>query len=129
MIKDITFARPQHFLGRNGYFNANGISISNDAHNNTVDLEPLTSRNEIGQAILEIPVEDVPSVIEALRKAARLPADDSVTITRAQWDRIKTLIDHAIQFGEQQPGVADTHRFTLVNLLEREAEVKGFVPA
>jgi len=74
-------------------------------------------------------LEDVPSVIQALHQAADLKPSESVTLTRAQWNRIKLLIDHAIQFGEQQPNATDNHRFTLVNLLEREAEVKKFVPA
>jgi len=122
---NVSYEKQVGFLGRNGMFAQTGMSINNYGNQTKVTLEPITSKGWIGRSSLEIPMENVSSVIRALEKSANL---DTVTLTRDQWNRIKMLIDHAIQFGEQQPNAAETHRFTLLNLLEREAAVKKFVP-
>jgi len=70
---DITYKRTVNFIGRNGMFKQSGIAIDlterefKDKTTSTVELQPFTSRGEIGRAMLEIPLEDVPSVIKALQ--------------------------------------------------------------
>lgn len=64
------FSKPTTFLGRNGMFAATGLEINPyltaDNHS-VVVLEPVTSRGVIGRCNIEIPVEDIPSLIAELQ--------------------------------------------------------------
>jgi hypothetical protein len=76
---DITYKKQVNFIGRNGMFKQSGIAIDlverefKDKTTSTIELQPFTSRGVIGRAMLEIPLEDVPAVIEALQKVANVP--------------------------------------------------------
>jgi len=69
---DIKYTKQVHFIGRNGYFKQSGLVVQ--AHEGEmVVIMPLTSRGVTGNCMLDIPLEDVPSVIDALQKSAKLP--------------------------------------------------------
>ena len=64
-------------------FKQSGIAIDlverefKDKTTSTIELQPFTSRGVIGRAMLEIPLEDVPAVIEAMQKmVSKTPTDD-----------------------------------------------------
>lgn len=67
MLIDIKYKRLVNFIGRNGMFKQSGISVVQHDRKN-VSLIPFTSKNVIGNCFVEIPLEDVPSVIAALKK-------------------------------------------------------------
>ena len=69
---DIKYTKQVHFIGRNGYFKQSGLVVqSHDGEN--VTLIPLTSRGVTGNCMMDIPLEDVPSVIAALKTVSNLP--------------------------------------------------------
>ena len=78
MIIDLKYKRTVNFLGRNGMFKQSGVAVTKTPGQTLVTLQPFTSRGDIGRAWLEIPLEDVPSVIAALQKvtAPKTPTDD-----------------------------------------------------
>lgn len=71
-IKYTKNTKQAHFIGRNGYFKQSGLVVQ--AHEGEmVVIMPLTSRGVTGNCMMDIPLEDVPSVIDALQKSAKLP--------------------------------------------------------
>jgi hypothetical protein len=62
--KDIKYDRTVRFIGRNGYFKQSGIEVT--ANDNLVILQPTTSRGETGRCSIEIPIENVGAVMNAL---------------------------------------------------------------
>lgn len=62
--KDIKYDRTVYFMGRNGYFKASGVEIY--AYDEVVILQPTTSRGETGRCSIEIPIENVAAVMNAL---------------------------------------------------------------
>lgn len=67
MIIDLTYKRTVNAIGRNGLIKQAGISvIQHDGKN--VSLTPVNSKGVIANGMMEIPIEDVPSVIAALQK-------------------------------------------------------------
>lgn len=61
----ITFSRVVSFLGRNGTFQAKGINIGT-LKPQIVYFEPITSKGKVARCCIEIPVEDIPKVMERL---------------------------------------------------------------
>jgi len=131
-IMDITFKKTVNFLGRNGMFKQTGMAIDlverefKDKTTSTIELEPFTSRGVIGRAMLEIPLEDVPSVIAALLKVAKLsplPLTSGVILTEEQWAKTESLISDAIEFGEQLVGNDESE--TLTDLKKREKYINS----
>ena len=129
---DITFKKTVNFLGRNGMFKQTGMAIDlverefKDKTTSTIELEPFTSRGVIGRAMLEIPLEDVPSVIAALLKVAKLsplPLTSGVILTEEQWAKTESLISDAIEFGEQLVGNDESE--TLTDLKKREKYINS----
>ena len=55
-------------LGLNGPFIQAGINVQAAPARDRIFLDPLNSRLKIGKASMEIPVEDVPRLIEALQE-------------------------------------------------------------
>lgn len=66
------FNGPQtHFLGRNGYFKCQGVGVELMAPfkgQKIVDIVPITSRGEPGRCAIEVPIEDVPTLIKELQQ-------------------------------------------------------------
>lgn len=56
------------YLGRNGYAKCIGLWLSN--YSGIVRLWPINSRGDTGSCLIEIPVEAIPVVIDALIKIA-----------------------------------------------------------
>jgi len=79
MIQDIKFSRTVQSIGRNGIIKQTGISLCTDGVNKTVIIEPINSKGQIAKCFMEIPLEDVPSVIEALEKMLPSPVDTLIT--------------------------------------------------
>ena len=64
---DVIYSRKVPYCGRNGCFNMTGAYISETSKDN-VRIEPITTRDTIGRCWVEIPKEDIPAVIEKLKK-------------------------------------------------------------
>jgi hypothetical protein len=67
MLVDIMYTRVLEFLGRNGHFKCAGITVT--ATPTYVCLMPITSKKAQGRAFIDVPMEDVDSLIAALQKA------------------------------------------------------------
>ncbi len=61
---DVHYDKTVRFIGRNGYFKQSGIEIA--ANKNIVILQPTTSKGETGRCSIEIPIENVAAVMNAL---------------------------------------------------------------
>lgn len=73
-MKKIKFNRIVNFLGRNGLFKAAGIQASitvNPSAETTVWLEPIRQDEGIGRAILQMPVDHIPELVEYLNSVHR----------------------------------------------------------
>jgi hypothetical protein len=68
MIKQITWDRLTNFTGRNGFFKCSGIELFELGHSKELMLTPLTSRGNIANCNIIIPVEAIPQLIEELKK-------------------------------------------------------------
>lgn len=55
-----------NFLGRNGHFKQTGIEVYLFEH--YAEISPITSKNETGRAWLQIPIEEIPALIEHLQE-------------------------------------------------------------
>lgn len=61
--------------GRNGMMKTNGLSISRGLDNETIDLRPINSRNDVGNCRIAVPQKDrarvaaaiCPALLDALR--------------------------------------------------------------
>lgn len=61
----ILFKRNTLFLGRNGRWNARGIDICCPSRD-IVLLRPITTKGDVGRCEIEIPVEHLMQVVDAL---------------------------------------------------------------
>ena len=59
------------FLGRNGSFLSEGLNIFLDVDNQTIHLQPITSKGDEGRCRIEIPITTIPELIKEL--TAMLP--------------------------------------------------------
>ena len=57
-----------NFIGRNGVFKQSGIMVQPWFAAKAVVLQPITSRGMTGNCQMEIPNEDIPDFIDALKK-------------------------------------------------------------
>ena len=56
------------FEGRNGYFNSIGLKITKFEKDDILNIYPITSKNNIGRCLIEIPIEEIDNLIEILKK-------------------------------------------------------------
>ena len=59
-------------LGRNGYSQCWGVSLSLDSCDEEVAIEPVNSKGEVTRARVMVPVAAIPEVIKALQDLRRL---------------------------------------------------------
>jgi len=64
-IYQIKYADEKRFLGRNGMFTCAGIDLCRLG--NTLTLTPITSKNNIGRAFIEVPTSQIDDLLIALR--------------------------------------------------------------
>ena len=64
----MNYTELSYFLGRNGTFKQDGISITQYYDNQTIYIEPITSKNQIGRAFITIPKENLSKFIKMLQK-------------------------------------------------------------
>ena len=69
-MTDISFSQVTEAWGRNRWTKMAGVSVVGGP--DTVRLWPITSKGHSNAAMLQIPIDDVPAVIEALRAEIRL---------------------------------------------------------
>lgn len=106
MIIDLKYKRNVNFLGRNGMFKQAGMAITRTPGQTFVTLQPFTSMGNIGTGFLEIPIEDVPAVIDALQKL--VPASSPVdTLIETYEKRHPEVIEIKRAIGEFHRAVAD----------------------
>ena len=58
-------------------FKQTGLAI--ETLPNCINLQPITSTGKHGRAMIEIPLDSVPSVIKALKKALKEPPKETLT--------------------------------------------------
>ena len=61
----IDFKNNSTFLGRNGVFKSQGLSVIN--YGEIVKLNPITSKNEFGRCFINIPKSEIPALIAKLQ--------------------------------------------------------------
>ena len=64
--EEVRFEKNVRFLGRNGLFKSMGVCV--DEFEGAVNISPITSKDLIGRCCIEIPIESIPELIEALQK-------------------------------------------------------------
>jgi len=64
MTKEINWEKNTGYLGRNGSFKCNGLSIYHG--NDEVFLEPITSKGKIGRCYIRIPKDKLKDFVAAL---------------------------------------------------------------
>ena len=67
MQLQIGWNRTTNFTGRNGYMQCKGMDVLTLPGSNSVMLSPLTSRGKVGRCDIEVPIEALPQLIEALQ--------------------------------------------------------------
>lgn len=65
--KRIMFSEQTSFKGRNGYFKCKGFEVTMYKNDNIIYIEPITSKNEIGNCQLELPLKNLQEFITALK--------------------------------------------------------------
>ena len=68
MNEKIMFKTLVKFEGRNGYFNSIGLQLTKHNGDDILNIYPITSKNNIGRCLIEIPIEEIDSLIEILKK-------------------------------------------------------------
>lgn len=72
MFTEIRFKkRITAFKGRNGVMKCSGVEVYRGGDLSTMWLSPLTSRGVVGRCYIEVPVEDIPALIKAIREAQK----------------------------------------------------------
>lgn len=66
--KKLKFKRHVKFEGRNGYFNSIGLKITKFEKDDILNIYPITSKNNIGRCLIEIPIEEIDNLIKVLNK-------------------------------------------------------------
>jgi len=66
--KRIMFSQQTGFKGRNGYFNSIGLQLTKHNGEDILNIYPITSKNNIGRCLIEIPIEEIDNLIEILKK-------------------------------------------------------------
>ena len=74
MDKELIFKNWVKFEGRNGYFNSIGLKLTITPENvrynsiGVLNIYPITSKNNIGRCLIEIPIEERDNLIKVLNK-------------------------------------------------------------
>lgn len=68
-MKTIKFKKNTTFTGRNGTFAASAIEVHKYRHADYVEINPITSKNRVGNCAINIPVEHLPELIKVLQSA------------------------------------------------------------
>lgn len=71
MIVTTHFQKNVLFLGRNGTFKATGLEIRE--FNRIINLSPITSQHKLASCFVQIPIEDIPTIIKALTRFLEEP--------------------------------------------------------
>lgn len=67
-MANIKFSREMNFTGRNGYFKASGIDLLPLDYDKKIIITPLTSKGRLASCDITIPKEDIPELINQLKK-------------------------------------------------------------
>ena len=65
------------FLGRNGRFCCSALEVDSNYRSGFVSLIPFTSREEPARCEIEVPLEAIPRLIEALQSVSASTATES----------------------------------------------------
>lgn len=68
-MTQIKFSQTVSFTGRNGCFKSIGLDLFQAKQ--ILSLAPITTKNEIGNCSIEIPISDIPALIEELQKLVK----------------------------------------------------------
>ena len=64
-MKDLYFTDETYYVGRNGQGRQTGISLT--IYDDQVRVKPINSKNEIANCLINIPIKDLPKVINTLQ--------------------------------------------------------------
>lgn len=70
MITVLTYLRKMTFVGRNGRGSCSGVEIVASAIRDRVTLAPINGRGQRANAYIQVPVEQIPKLIELLQAYA-----------------------------------------------------------
>ena len=68
MNEKINFNRKVHFQGRNGWFQSIGLAIFQVQNEDVINIQPITTKEKVGNCMIEIPIEEIDNLIEILNK-------------------------------------------------------------
>jgi hypothetical protein len=66
---NLKFKRLVDFIGKSGMVKSSGVSVQPWFSTKIVVMQPLTSRGIVGSAQIEVPMEDIPDFIDAVKKS------------------------------------------------------------
>jgi hypothetical protein len=66
MIIDIKYNKETSYIGRNGEGRQTGIGIT--GHGDVITMEPINSKNNVANCMINIPYGDINNVLDALTK-------------------------------------------------------------
>ena len=125
MIHKISYKRTLSALGRNGHIKQSGIEVMNreDSHQGHISLSPITSKGDIGRCEIEIPIEDLQQVIDALEQVSGTPIKNQFKETPEYNEIINDLLITAMEGGSNYwYGIEE-------KLLPDNKEAKGIYPS
>lgn len=68
MNEKISFNRKVNFQGRKGWFQSIGLAIFQVQNEDVINIQPITTREKVGNCMIEIPIEEIDNLIEILKK-------------------------------------------------------------
>lgn len=78
MVKDLMFSEETYYVGRNGTGRQKGIGFTRNVK--SLQIEPINSKGNLANCIMNIPVADIPQLIERLQEVLRI--ENEVKIRR-----------------------------------------------
>lgn len=66
--EELKFKRHVHFQGRNGWFQSIGLAIFQVQNEDVINIQPITTKEKVGNCMIEIPIEEIDNLIEILNK-------------------------------------------------------------
>lgn len=84
MIMTVNLKRVTKFTGRNGYFNMKALEVMALDHKDSILLTPITSKDRSARCDIEIPVDDIPDLINTLKYFQKMKPHESSISSRPE---------------------------------------------
>lgn len=77
MVKDLMFSEETYYVGRNGTGRQKGIGFTRNVK--SLQIEPINSKGNLANCIMNIPVADIPQMIERLQEVLKIGNEAKIT--------------------------------------------------